>query len=60
LTAFSTGGACNVVLVRAFYRWPIVTPGLSILLANMRGQFHLLSTAAAFRNEPYVNNLGGC
>jgi Flp pilus assembly protein TadG len=60
LTAFSTGGACNVVLVRAFYRWPIVTPGLSILLANMRGQFHLLATAAAFRNEPYVNNLGGC
>lgn len=60
MTAFDTGGACNVVLVRAFYRWPVVTPGLGFLLANMKGPNHLLATAAAFRNEPYVNNLGGC
>jgi len=60
LTGFNTGTACDVVLVRAFYRWPIVTPGLSFLLANMRGTKHLLATAAAFRSEPYVNNVGDC
>jgi Flp pilus assembly protein TadG len=60
MTAFDTGGACDVVLVRAFYRWPVITPGLGFLLANMRGSNHLLATAAAFRNEPYVNNVGGC
>ncbi|HKU65582.1 MAG TPA: TadE/TadG family type IV pilus assembly protein [Rhizomicrobium sp.] len=60
LTAFDTGGACDVVLVRAFYRWPIATPFLGFLLANMKGSNHLLATAAAFRNEPYVNNVGGC
>jgi len=60
LTAFNTGQACDVVLVRAFYRWPIITPFLNVLLSNMSGSDHLLSTAAAFRSEPYVNNLGGC
>jgi Flp pilus assembly protein TadG len=60
LTDFNTGNACNVVLVRAFYRWPVFTPGLGFFLANMNGQNHLLATAAAFRNEPYVNNVGGC
>jgi len=60
LTTFDTGKACDVVLVRAFYRWPITTPFLGFLLANMTGSYHLLSTAAAFRSEPYVNNVGGC
>jgi len=60
LTAFNTGRACDVVLVRAFYRWPIVTPLLGTLLGNMKGSNHLLATAAAFRSEPYVNNVGGC
>ena len=60
LTDFDTGGACDVVLVRAFYRWRVFTPGLSVLLANMNGSNHLLASAAAFRNEPYVNNVGGC
>ena len=60
LTNFNTGTACDVVLVRAFYRWPIITPGLNFLLSNMKGSYHLLATAAAFRSEPYVNNVGGC
>jgi len=60
LNAFNTGGACNVVLVRAFYRWPVFTPGLAFLMANMRGSYHLLATAAAFRNEPFTNNVAGC
>jgi Flp pilus assembly protein TadG len=60
LTTFNVGNACDVVLVRAFYRWPVFTPGLATLMANMSGSNHLLATAAAFRNEPYTTTTGGC
>jgi Flp pilus assembly protein TadG len=60
LTAFNVGSACDVVLVRAFYKWPVFTPGLNYFMANVTGNYHLLATAAAFRNEPYDTNTGGC
>ena len=60
LTAFSIGNACDVVVVRAFYRWPVFTPMLNFFLANMNGNQHLLASAAAFRNEPFVSNVSGC
>jgi Flp pilus assembly protein TadG len=60
LTAFNVGNACDVVLVRAFYKWPVFTPGLNYFMANMAGNFHLLASAAAFRNEPYTTVTGGC
>ena len=60
LTAFNVGAACDVVLVRAYYKWPVFTPGLSYFLANVAGGYHLLSSAAAFRNEPYTTTTGGC
>jgi Flp pilus assembly protein TadG len=60
LTTFNIGNACDVVLVRAFYRWPVFTPMLNFFLANMSGNKHLLATAAAFRNEPYTTTTGGC
>jgi Flp pilus assembly protein TadG len=60
LATFDVGKACDVVLARAYYKWPVFTPGLSYLLANMAGGLHLLSSAAAFRNEPFDTNTGGC
>jgi Flp pilus assembly protein TadG len=60
LTAFNVGNPCDVVLVRAFYKWPVFTPMLNYFMANMAGNYHLLATAAAFRNEPYNNNVAGC
>jgi Flp pilus assembly protein TadG len=60
LTTFNVGNACDVVLVRAFYKWPVFTPGLGILLSNMAGSYHLLASAAAFRNEPFTTTTGGC
>jgi Flp pilus assembly protein TadG len=60
LTSFDTGSPCDVVLVRAFYQWPVFTPLLNFFLSNMNGSNHLLSTAAAFRNEPYTTTTGGC
>jgi Flp pilus assembly protein TadG len=60
LNNYITGNACDVVLVRAFYAWPLYTPGLTLYLANMAGGKYLLSAAAAFRNEPYTTTTGGC
>jgi Flp pilus assembly protein TadG len=52
---YLTGGACDVVLVRAFYPWSIMTPLLSPLLSNMPNGQYLLTAATAFRNEPYAS-----
>jgi Flp pilus assembly protein TadG len=60
LNNFNIGNACEVVLVRAFYKWPVVTPMLDFFLGNVTGGYHLLSTAASFRNEPFNNNVAGC
>ena len=38
LTVFNVGNACDVVLVRAFYKWPVFTPGLGFFLAKCRGR----------------------
>jgi Flp pilus assembly protein TadG len=52
---YQTGTACNVVIVRAYYPWSIMTPLMQPLLSNMpNGQF-LLTAASAFRNEPYLS-----
>ena len=49
---FSTGAELEVVVVRVYYDWQLFTPGISQLsdLANGR---RLLSSSAAFRNEPF-------
>ena len=60
LTNFNLGGSCQVVLVRAFYTWPVFTPMLKFFLTNMAGNYHLLATAAVFRNEPYGTSTAGC
>lgn len=60
LDNFNPGNACDVVLVRVFYKWPIVAPGLSWFLVNMADNSHLLAAATAFRNEPFTTTTGGC
>jgi Flp pilus assembly protein TadG len=47
---------CEVVLVRAFYPWSIITPLMQPLLENMPNGQYLLSAAAAFRSEPYTSS----
>ena len=51
---FNTGNACDTVLVRAFYPWSIMTPLMAPLLHNMPNGQYLMTSAAAFRNEPFV------
>ena len=60
LNNYSTGGACDVVLGRAFYTWPVATPVLNWFLVNMAGNKHLVTATAAFRNEPFTTSTGGC
>jgi hypothetical protein len=60
LKNWSPGTVCSVVLVRAFYTWNVATPLLTPFLVNMSNGNHLLSAAAAFRNEPYNTSVSGC
>ncbi|MEQ1755241.1 MAG: TadE/TadG family type IV pilus assembly protein [Micropepsaceae bacterium] len=49
---FQIGTAGDVVVVRAFYAWPMLTP-TGLTYSNMTGHSRLLSSATAFRNEPF-------
>ncbi|HWA91231.1 MAG TPA: TadE/TadG family type IV pilus assembly protein [Rhizomicrobium sp.] len=60
MNAFSTGNACDVVLVRVFYAWTVFTPVLTPFLTNMANNKHLLYSAASFRNEPFSTGMSGC
>ena len=50
---FQPGGPNEIVAVRVFYEWDLITPFLSKPLQNMAGNKHLLETSAVFRNEPF-------
>lgn len=50
---YSPGNPGDIVLVRAFYVWQMITPQLGISMSNMSANSRLLTASAAFRNEPY-------
>ena len=50
---FSPGGKNEIVVVRAFYEWHLITPVMSAPLANMSGNRRLIQATVAFRNEPF-------
>ncbi|WP_420131629.1 TadE/TadG family type IV pilus assembly protein [Rhodopseudomonas sp.] len=50
---YSPGTAGQIVVVRAFYQWPLFVTGLGYNISNLAGNQRLLSATAAFRNEPY-------
>ncbi len=52
--AYDPGVGGDVVVVRAFYEWPLVTKlPKAISLGNMQNGDRLLVATAAFRNEPF-------
>jgi Flp pilus assembly protein TadG len=57
-TCFSPGQPTDIVLVRAYFQWDLFTPLLNAALENMGGGSgkRLITSATAFRNEPYNNN----
>lgn len=50
---FDPGAPGDVVVVRAFYTWPMLTPTVGAQFVNMAGGHRLLEATIAFRNEPY-------
>jgi len=50
---FEPGEPGDIVLVRVFYLWDIVTPMIGPLLSNTSTNDRLLTANAAFRNEPF-------
>lgn len=51
---FVPGTPSEVVVVRAYYAWPLLLPGHFSGLSNMGGNKRLLASAATFRNEPFI------
>jgi len=50
---FNMGVAGDIIVVRAFYAWPVLTPDFGTTLVNMSGNSRLLQAAMAFKNEPF-------
>jgi Flp pilus assembly protein TadG len=53
LNKYAIGGPGDIVLVRTFYTWDIVTPLLRPFFGNLSGGKRLLSSASTYRNEPF-------
>ncbi|HEX7775689.1 MAG TPA: TadE/TadG family type IV pilus assembly protein [Parvibaculum sp.] len=51
---FNMGGAGDIVLIRAFYVWNIMSP-FATGLSNNTSSTRLLQSSVAFRNEPYTS-----
>ena len=52
---FQPGGEREIVVVRGFYRWPLMTPLLSDALSRLDGGVAVLTATSTFRNEPFGN-----
>lgn len=50
---FDIGEANEIVVVRAFYQWPTFVTSFGLDLRNLANGKHLISSAVAFRNEPF-------
>jgi Flp pilus assembly protein TadG len=58
---YNTGAPCDVVVVRAFYKYTVSTPLIRPLLTGKASKdFNYLTAAAAFRNEPFNAAVAGC
>jgi Flp pilus assembly protein TadG len=50
---FVPGSPGDIVLVRAFYKWTLVTPYLTSGLQKLNGGVSVITASSLFRNEPY-------
>ncbi len=57
---FASGGSCDIVVVRAFYPWTLLTPALEPGLPNLGAGQRLLTATVAFRNENWSAGTTGC
>lgn len=50
---YNSGGASDIVVVRVFYRWPMVGSYMGVNFADLADGSRLLGAIQAFRNEPF-------
>lgn len=50
---YDPGAADEIVLVRAYYQWKVLTPLFETVLSNIGGGKRLLVSSMMFRNEPF-------
>lgn len=50
---YNPGQASSIVVVRAYYRWHIITPLFDQLFSNVGNSERVLSSTMMFRNEPF-------
>jgi Flp pilus assembly protein TadG len=50
---YTPGAASDIVVVRAYYRWKIVTPMFAPIFENISGGERILVSTMMFRNEPF-------
>lgn len=55
---FQPGAPGDIVVVRVFYVWDVITPVVGHALSNMADGHRLLISSAAFRNEPFGSAIG--
>jgi Flp pilus assembly protein TadG len=58
--SFSSGSSCDIVVVRAFYPWTLLTPTLEPGLPDLNANQRLLTATVAFRNENWSTATTGC
>lgn len=51
-TCFDTGGPSSIMLVRGYYKWPLISPLMQQAMAGPSGDREV-TFAAVFVNEPY-------
>lgn len=52
-TTFVPGTGEDIVVVRAYYEWTLITPMMNAGLASVGGTKRLIYSTVTFRNEPY-------
>ncbi|MBC7767880.1 MAG: pilus assembly protein [Phycisphaerales bacterium] len=50
---YTPGAASDVVVVRAYYRWAVMTPMFEAIFANVSDGQRILVSTMMFRNEPF-------
>jgi len=51
--SFTPGSGNQIVLVQAYYKWPILLDLFGFSLKNLPDGSHLMASATVFRNEPF-------
>ncbi|MGI9481765.1 MAG: TadE/TadG family type IV pilus assembly protein [Hyphomicrobiales bacterium] len=53
LNNWNSGGESDVVVVRVFYEWSLLMPGVITQMDNLRDGKRLIAASISFRNEPF-------